>query len=387
MTPNKREILSQTKKQFYDEIKKYQSNLKPTKEIEGFGSTAIVGEKSYPELKVYNISNSDKDASFFNTSKNVKKEYSDIVKLNAKNIMGNTNKIYIKHTNTRILNNIQNVYKSKSAVEFASKFENELKFNKPVINKLSGMLGTKNELKQISLNENTKTSKQIEKYTTNDIKSREAMINLYKRGTSEQQIINLLSLGQFGVQTNKKIVPTKWSNTAYDKTIEQYLHKKLITYKIIDNYEVYFYEDKGNSFLVILSPSAYCLESIEKMSNWFGVDFANHKNKLLEKDEPETAGGFYATKIAIFEALEKRKRQASIICIRLIDNYEIPLGVVFVRESVRECMKIQNQIFKTSKLDELKVYMRIRQTKYDKLFTNSKVLKEMKSQRRLNDFF
>jgi len=177
----KKEILSKTKLEFYNQIKQYQKQFKPTKEIEGFGSNAIVGEKNYPQLKVYNISNEEKNNSFLNTQKIVKKNYSDIIKLKAKNVLGNTNNIYVKKTNSKILEEVKNIYKAKKEVEFTSKFDKELKFNKPIINKLSGVLGTKNELKKINLNENAKTSKQIEKYSTNDAKSKEAVIKLYKR--------------------------------------------------------------------------------------------------------------------------------------------------------------------------------------------------------------
>ena len=59
--PTKKDLLSKTKLEFYNEIKKYQQEFKPSKEIEGYASAAIVGEKNYPNLKVYNISNEKKD--------------------------------------------------------------------------------------------------------------------------------------------------------------------------------------------------------------------------------------------------------------------------------------------------------------------------------------
>jgi len=170
----------------------------------------------------------------------VKQDYSEIIKIKAKNVLGNTNNIYVKNRSNRILGEVQDIYKARREVEFTSKFDKELKFNKPIVTKLNGMVGSKNELKNITLNENAKTSKQIEKYSSNDAKSREAVINLYSRCVNESQIINLLSLGTFGVEVNKKMVPSRWAITAYDKIIETYLYKKLIGYKVISNFEVLF---------------------------------------------------------------------------------------------------------------------------------------------------
>jgi hypothetical protein len=380
----KKDILNKTKIDFYNEIKKYQKTLKPTKEIEGYGASAIVGEKNYPQLKIYNSSNEDKESSFLNTNKIVKQDYSQIIKHKAKNILGNTNNIYIKKTNDKVLNQIQDIYKARKEVEFTSKFESELKFNKPIINKLSGILGTKNELLNVELNENAKTSKQIEKYSTDDTKSKEAIISLYEKGINESQIINLLTLGNFGVNINKKIVPTRWAITAYDKTIENHLYTKILKYKLIKNYELYFQKDKGNSFLIILLPDTYSVENYEFMVNWEASDYVGITNKL-KKSEPSTAGGLFATKLAINEHLNKRKKQAQYICLRFIDNYEVPLGVVFVRETIREAMK--NKKFSTSNFIELKEFIKKNYNLFNDYFLSSQILKEKKNQKKINDYY
>jgi len=51
----KKKYLNKTKIEFYKEIKKYQLEFKPSKEVEGFASTAIVGEKNYPNLKILSL--------------------------------------------------------------------------------------------------------------------------------------------------------------------------------------------------------------------------------------------------------------------------------------------------------------------------------------------
>jgi len=400
---NKKQFLNKTKLEFYKEIKKYQQELKPTKEIEGFASSAIVGEKNYPNLKVHNISNDDKKNSFFNSSNIIKQNYSDIIKLKAKNILGSTQSLNIKKINTKIREELENIYKSKREIEFSSKFRNELKFDKILTSKVSGIMGSKNELTKINPNENTKTSNKIEKYTANDIKSKEAIISLYEKGVNESQIQNLLALGSFGINFNKKLVPTKWAISAFDQTIEKHLYKKIIKYNPINNYEIYTSYDKGNTFIIILIPDTFSAEIVEafdstsqnsKFSEGLGIvskknsltierDFVNFENKL-KKSEPETAGGFWATKMPIQEYLLSRKKQASFISIRIIENYDIPLGVIFVREKVRDAMK--NKIFSTSNENNLFEFLKIKYPKHFSLFENSILLKEQKKQTKLKKF-
>lgn len=383
MSTKKKEFLNETKRKFYEEIKEYQKNLKPTKEIEGFGSIPIVGEKSYPYLSTHSVSNENKKNSFFNSSNVVKENYDEIIKLKAKNILGSTNKAYIKHTDDRIAKELRDIYKSKVPIEFNSKFEEELKFNKVLVNNITGITGSKNPLISLKSNENSKTSKQIEKYSVNDLKAKEAIIKLYERGTNEHQIIHLLALGSFGVQINKKLVPTRWAISAYDKTIEQHIQREIIKYKTIESYEVYKCFDKGNYFIIILMPEVFTCEVIEAFPGAIESDYVDHSNKLNKK-EPDTSGGFYATKISVFESLKKRKRQASIISIRIIDDYDIPLGVVFVREAAREAIKIP--ILKTNSKKEFEEFLESKYYSHFKLYKNSTTLKESKRQTKLREF-
>jgi len=386
-----KKFINRTKQEFFKQIKAYQKTLKPTKEIEGFGSAPIVGEKNYPFLQIHNSSNENKNNSYLNSNKIVKQGYKHIFELKAKNILGSTQNTYIKNTTNRINNEIIDIYKSKKAIEFNSKFEKELKFDKILTNKMSGIMGSKNELESLQATENTKTSKQIEKYSSNDAKAKEAIIKLYERGKNEQQIIHLLSLGVFGVNINKKLVPSRWAITAYDKTIEHYLYKKITKYPIINEFEVYYYKNKSDTHVNILLPDHYTGTHTENWSDsysdeWdgFNTDYFNHVNKIPTPD-PLNSGGYYATKVALNEHLNSRKKQASAIMVRVIRNYDVPLGVVFVRECVRESFK--NRIFKTNSFKELEKYIKINFPIHYKHFIESKVLQEQRKQTKLNQFF
>jgi hypothetical protein len=419
---SKKEFLSQNKKRFYEEIKAYQQTLKPTKEIIGFGSAPIVGEKNYPFLATHNISNIDKKTSFFETGKLVKKTYDEILPLKAKSILGTTQKNYIKKPKARIVEELRDIYKSKTAIEMQSSFEKELRFTKIVSSKVAGVMGSQNELTKLEAQENTKTSNKIEKYTENDIKAKEAIISLYEKGVNEHQIINLLALGSFGIELNRKLVPTKWAISAFDQTIDNYLHKKILKYNLLNQFEVYQDYDKGNDFIIILMPNTYSAEIVETWdlgesaeqqeqkstdkSHLFGVvtqdkkvkidkwntgkriiieqDYVSINNKLKTKD-PQCAGGYWATKSPINRFLDKRQKQASYLSIRFIDNYDIPLGVVFVRECARKALT--NCIFKSSSQKEVEEFIKQNYPRHHFHFTNSATLKEEKKQTRLTSFF
>lgn len=391
---SKKEILSKLKLDFYNEIKNLKSEFKSSNQIDGFASGAIVGEKNYPNLKVHSISNNLKENSFFKTADIVKKDYSEIIKLKARNILGSTSNLNVKSFNDRITREISDIYKSKKEVSFSSEFEDDLKFEKIILSKESGVIGANNNLKSLEANENISVSNLIEKYTSSDIKSREAIIELYEKGVNEHQIINLLALGSFGIEINKKLVPTKWAISAYDQIIEKYLFDKIRNYKLIDDYRVFYYENKGNFFLVILFPHFLMGEMQEVMPNkWNGSDFFNNFNKL-DKEKPSISGAYWANKVAIFEYLNKIKRQASFLSIRIIDGYDLPLGVVFVRESIRAGMRRESgdvrkewRGMRFGTKEELDGYLREKFGDFYLCYKNSKLVFEMKKVRKLNDFF
>lgn len=382
---NKKKLLSKTREAFYQELKKAQNSFTPSKELQGYGGSAIVGEKNYPYLSTHNISNEDKTSSYKYTSELVKKPYEEIFKSKAKNILGSTNPLYVKKPKERILDELSSIYKAKNITQFSSEFDKEIKFTKLVTNKVAGIMGSKNNLIKLESTQNTSTSKQIEKYTSEDIKAKEAIISLYEKGINEHQIINILALGGFGIDINKKLVPTKWSISAYDQTIERYLHKKILDYQVIQDYEIYCYEDKGNFFYILLLPEVFTGEVVEAWDNIVERDYVSIDNKL-HKSEPETAGGFWATKCGVHEFLHKRKKQAAYISLRYIKDYEIPLGVVFVRECIRQALS-RGPVFKGSDMRELEEFLKIKSFIHYNYFLESTTLKELKKQKKLSEFF
>ena len=106
----------------------------------------------------------------------------------------------------------------------------------------------------------------------------------------------------------------------------------------------------------------------------------------------ETAGGYYAARLAILEELKRKKRQASVLALRFIsEEYSAPLGVWVVREAVRKAMGAQPITFADRELMKAYVIQLCKQRfGYDvtqTLAKRSRLLKNLKVQTRLQKWF
>ena len=103
-----------------------------------------------------------------------------------------------------------------------------------------------------------------------------------------------------------------------------------------------------------------------------------------------TAGGYYASRLPIIEYLNKIKRQAGVLVIRIeTPSYWAALGVWVVRESVRKALQ-KNMKF-ASKEELLNAAKQIGNIKYKfdygQILKKSRILEQIKTQRRLGEWF
>jgi hypothetical protein len=128
----------------------------------------------------------------------------------------------------------------------------------------------------------------------------------------------------------------------------------------VDKPTVRFAERFGNRFFVLMLPRVWGYESIEawlKGSFWAsaGMPLATGESGIVEADWEDhtgrttyaaTAGGYYATRLAVLEHMVKTGRQATAIVLREItDDYTTPLGVWVVREVSRLAMSAKPLVF------------------------------------------
>ncbi|WP_248909326.1 DNA repair protein NreA [Halocatena marina] len=196
------------------------------------------------------------------------------------------------------------------------------------------------------LTENPHVPRAVEKtLSDDDWRADGAMAYLYNRGFDVYDINTILSAGALGRTTNRRLVPTRWSITAVDDTVSQFLRGQLQNASSIDEVEVRYNEYLGNQFWVLLAPGDWEFELVEmkapgsvwnpdRSEYWLASDREGYEGRTQYVEE--TAGAYYATRLGVLEHLAERDRQAKVLVLRNVtDDYWGPVGVWQVRESVR----------------------------------------------------
>ncbi len=245
------------------------------------------------------------------------------------------------------------------------------------------------KLQSIQAVENIKTDKRMEQlFHDIDSSAKTAIHELYKKGVDEHHISKLLSVGCLGRGRTRKLVPTRWSITATDDTLSQTLQEKIIgtdTHPFTSFSADYL----GNHFLILFFEGPFMFHFIEILPDkTLKDDFELTLGRT--KYAQNTAGGYYAARVAILEHLALKKRTASVVCIRFItDEYYLSLGVWVVREAVKKTLLEKPLEFSDSQL--LKVYIeKFCQKKHSVSLKNildtSPVLEVLQNQKSLFDF-
>lgn len=197
------------------------------------------------------------------------------------------------------------------------------------------------------LGENPHVPLEVEKtLADDDWKAEGAMTYLYNRGFDVYDIKTILSVGALGEASNRRLVPTRWSITAVDDIVGQFLRGKILNASFIDTIEVWVNEFMGNRYWIVLTPGQWEYEFVEMKSPgsvwnpapggeiWMGSAHEGYEGRSSYVDE--TAGAYYAARVGVLEYLTEIDRQAKVLVLREVsDEYWAPVGVWQIRESVR----------------------------------------------------
>ena len=222
---------------------------------------------------------------------------------------------------------------------------------------------------------------QLEKaYYDTDLKAADAVKELYERGAAISAIQRAFSVGAFGIEKNRKLVPTRWSITAVDDTVGEYLLDKVREYPTIEDYRVYEYEHMRNKFVILFIPQRWSYESMEAFfPSIIGEKleiFSDWEGYKKKKEYALIGGCFYACKVPVVRLLENEKRQATVIILREAYSGYIPLGVWLTRESVKEAVSSPPKRFAT--LGEALKYADTRlKVKIDRWIKESNLLRDI----------
>ena len=211
--------------------------------------------------------------------------------------------------------------------------------------------GPRARAKRADLTENPHVPRPVEKtLSDDDWRAEGAMTYLYRRGFDVYDINTILSAGALGQAHERSLVPTRWSITAVDDTVGQYLRGTVHNSDTIDKPEVWYNEYMGNRYWVLLSPGRWEFELVEMKapeSVWnpnSGADYylasAHEGYEGRTGYVEETAGAYYAARLGVLEHLQERGRQAKCLVLREVtDDYWAPVGVWQVREGVRNAFE------------------------------------------------
>jgi hypothetical protein len=197
------------------------------------------------------------------------------------------------------------------------------------------------------LAENPHVPRAVEKtLSDDDWNAQGAMTYLYRRDFDVYDINTVLSAGALGQGENRRLVPTRWSITAVDDTVGKYLRGRIRNAPTVDAVRVWVNEYVGNRYWVILAPGQWEYEFLEMKSPgsvwnpapagdvWMASAHEGYEGRTGYVEE--TAGAYYAARLAVLEYLESIDRQAKVLILREVsDDYWAPVGVWQIRESVR----------------------------------------------------
>jgi hypothetical protein len=216
---------------------------------------------------------------------------------------------------------------------------------------ISTPTGPRARAERADLAENPHVPRAIEKtLADDDWRAEGAMTYLYRRGFDVYDVNTVLSAGALGRDRERKLVPTRWSITAVDDTVGQYLRGTIRNRPSVDEVQVWFNEYVGNEYWVVLAPGAWEFELVEMKapgSIWnpepegeyyLGAAHEGYEGRTGYVEE--TAGAYYASRLAALEHLADVGRQAKVLVLRhASDTYWAPVGVWQVREGARHAFE------------------------------------------------
>jgi len=338
VSSNSQDIRRSILAKWHENLSKY-GNLFSSDSISGTSPPSIfVGSYNYPKVGVGPmVPPIHGDTSLLDSpEKWTGKSLEEIINFRL-NLVRGIQKISVNATEGRYIENLQEVAMSSKPID------SDLEFYKSVssisLDGESAPFGPIGEIKSAKFSSSSSTKSIENIFYDKDLKSKDAILNLYNSGINVSRIQKCFSIGMLGKE--RKLVPTKWSITATDDIISKSLTEEILDYSLIDTCRVFSYEHLGNFFSVVLFPHRWIYEMIEAWYHngilGFGSD---HEDARGIGHPPAIAGAYFAAKLAIVEYLSKNKIQSGAIIFREIrPEYAIPVGVWQIREGIRAAMK------------------------------------------------
>ncbi|RDD52470.1 hypothetical protein BA065_01585 [Nanoarchaeota archaeon NZ13-N] len=357
----------------------YGRSIHLKEEIRGFTPpSSLITDLSYPKVFLgILLSESDRIEYYDNPIFWAKEErrIEDIIRYRSSLINARTiSDVYLPRKKSRLYDSILESCLSIKSVDLEVELRKvrEAKFI-PRVHPFYGFIGSLRNLKVI---ENPKVPRKVE--DINDLKAEEAVYYIYKEGFSDYYISRIFSLGYFGLNHNRKLVPSKWAITAVQSIIERNIRREYFQRsKIVDYIYIFNYKFYGNDFYGILMPGNGEVELIEAILP--GSAYSINNKLIIGRDKE--SGGYYSLRLSFAEFVKDTGLLGNLIVFRIItDEYKIPLGVWVVREGVKKMFF--NNLARSSSLYEALSFINSKLIKYNlsiyKLIKYSDLYKQKK---------
>ncbi|MFH1398540.1 MAG: Nre family DNA repair protein [Candidatus Woesearchaeota archaeon] len=384
-------------------IAKSEARFKVERKIKDsfFGSSPspFVGRFGYPNVNVGVLSVEERDSSEHDAPRFWAEHDYKIPKIvDLRSSLVNSQFMVNVRGSHRFLDISQEVGMASKPVEMELKLQRAPTFSWKS-DALTAPMGPNAAIKNVEITSNPQIDSRVEKVVDDsDLRATSALSYLYKHNFDENFLTRLLSVGNLGVKTQRRLVPTRWSITAVDDTLGKQLISQIKDYAV-GEYCAYFGSYLGNYYLVMLFPEVWSYELFEMYlpkASWnisnelqFSTDYEGYSGR---KDYAENcAGGYYAARLPILERLAAVRRQASVLTLRFITgDYYVPLGVWVVREATRKAMAGNPLTFESKELMleyAIKLVLKKFGCDIGNLLGSSLLLREMKQQSKLSSFF
>lgn len=371
--------------------KTFNENAK--KDFYGENYNVFIGRFGYPDINVglLNIDEPKKDATIDNPLLWSKDGYdiNKIIQLRS-NLINSNFKAKIKGFNDRFMDLVQEVSLTDRPVDTEISLEKKPQF-KVTFNQDTTPFGPSIKLENARTTENVHIPTKVDKIVNDELKAVEGLTELHKKGFDEYYLTKIFSVGNLGLDANKKLVPTRWSITAVDDTLGKDIIKDIKDHSIIDNHRLYFGGHLGNNYLILMFPEIWSYELFEMQTSNPDSSMHDYENYNGRKGYAmETAGGYYAARFSILQKLKSQKRQATVLALRLVtDDYWAPLGVWVVREAVKKAMESRPLEFGSKEeMIQYAINFAKKQFNYDlnPMMKGSELLRRIKTQRKISEY-
>jgi hypothetical protein len=230
------------------------------------------------------------------------------------------------------------------------------------LNSITQPMGPSAFLTKFDLTDNPKIPKRVDQVINDELKAHDQLQLLSAEGYDVYYLQDIFSSGATGLSENAKLVPTRWSITGVDDILGKEMISGLRDFKVINEIEVHHGNFLGNYFTVCLLPGNWSFENFETWhpGGIFTLTSSTHSTKvdregftLAERYKgrtsyASTAGGYYASRLAVLEFLHKTQQQSRIVVFREITpENTTPLGVWVVREGMRITMRNESLKFRS----------------------------------------